>query len=55
MPLPFLVDRADDASENWRIGTASPCTYGCDRIIAEIAARHLPLYDLNDPLSTPIS
>jgi hypothetical protein len=55
MPLPFLVERPDDVSANWRIGTAAPCVHGCDRIIGEIAAKLWPTYDLNDPVSKPVA
>lgn len=53
MPLPFPVTRPDDVSANWRIGTPPPCMYGCDAIIAEIAARFWPQYDLLDPVTPP--
>jgi len=53
MPLPFLVERPDEVSANWRIGTAVPCAHGCDTIIAEIAAALWPAYDLNDPFAIP--
>jgi hypothetical protein len=51
MPLPFLVERPDDVSANWRIGTAPACAHGCDSLIAEIATRLWPDYDLVDPLA----
>ena len=54
MPLPFLIERPDDVSANWRIGTPSPCANGCDAIIAEIAARLWPLYDLHDPTAVAV-
>lgn len=46
MPLPYHVDRPDDVSANWRIGTPPPCQHGCDVLIAEIAAGMWPKYDL---------
>jgi hypothetical protein len=52
MPLPYRIERPDDVSANWRIGTPAPCAHGCDIIIAEIAARMWPQYDLLD-LSKP--
>ena len=54
MPLPFLVERPDEVSANWRIGTPPACAHGCDAIIAEIAASLWPDYDLRDPLSEPV-
>ena len=53
MPLPFLVERPDEVSANWRIGTPPACAHGCDTIISEIAARLWPHYDLRDPLAQP--
>lgn len=53
MPLPFPVMRPDEVSANWRIGTPAPCMHGCDGVIAEIAARYWPLYDLHDPVTPP--
>jgi hypothetical protein len=54
MPLPYLIERPDDVSANWRIGTAAPCANGCDVVIGEIAARLWPQYDLLDPVSMPV-
>ena len=54
MPLPYLIERPDDVSANWRIGTPAPCTNGCDAVIGEIAARLWPSYDLHDPISVPV-
>lgn len=54
MPLPYLVERPDEVSANWRIGTPPPCAHGCDTVIYEIAARLWPHYDLRDPLSQPV-
>ena len=54
MPLPFPIERPDAVSANWRIGTPPPCAHGCDVIIAEIAARMWPQYDLRDPVTTPV-
>jgi hypothetical protein len=48
MPLPYRVERPDDVSANWRIGTPAPCVHGCDVLIAEIATRLWPEYDLAD-------
>lgn len=53
MPLPFLIERPDEVSANWRIGTPSPCLNGCDVVISEIVARQWPLFDLSDPTSEP--
>ena len=53
MPLPFRVERPDEDSANWRIGTAVPCAHGCDTIIAEIVAGLWPAYDLHDPFAIP--
>jgi hypothetical protein len=46
MPLPFQVERPDPVSANWRIGTAPPCSRGCDALIAEIETSLWPKYDL---------
>jgi hypothetical protein len=46
MPLPYRIERPDDVSANWRIGTPAPCVHGCDVLIAEIAARLWPEYDV---------
>ena len=54
MPLPFLVERPDEVSANWRIGTPPPCAHGCDVVIAEIATRFWPQFDLRDPISEPV-
>jgi hypothetical protein len=54
MPLPFLVDRPDDVSANWRIGTPLPCNAGCDALIAEIVAEMWPKVELFDPVSRPV-
>ena len=54
MPLPYLVARPDEVSANWRIGTPPPCAHGCDSVIAEIAARLWPQYDLRDPIAEPV-
>jgi hypothetical protein len=54
MPLPFPIERPDTVSANWRIGTPPPCAHGCDSIIAEIAARLWPQFDLRDPVSVPV-
>ena len=51
MPLPFHVERPDRQSANWRIGTPPPCAKGCDSLIAEIAARHWPNYDLLESIT----
>lgn len=51
MPLPFHVERPDDVSANWRIGTAPPCANGCDTLIAEIAAQMWPQYDLLESIT----
>jgi hypothetical protein len=53
MPLPFLIERPDDVSANWRIGTPPECGHGCHSTITEIAAAAWPQYDLNDPVSVP--
>lgn len=53
MPLPYLIERPDDVSANWRIGTPHPCTLGCDVAIGEISARLWPQYDLHDPVAKP--
>jgi hypothetical protein len=46
MPLPFLIERPDPVSANWRIGTPIPCARGCDVLIAEIVTAVWPKYDL---------
>ena len=51
MPLPFHIDRPDDSSANWRIGTPAPCPKGCDVLIVEIAANHWPRYDLLESIT----
>ena len=55
MPLPYPVERPDEVSANWRIGTPPPCAHGCDVVISEIVARYWPLYDLHDPLTAPVA
>jgi len=52
--LPYLIERPDEVSANWRIGTLQPCVHKCDVLIAEIAAGLWPQYDLNDPISVPV-
>jgi len=54
MPLPYLIERPDEVSANWRIGTPAPCLNGCDAVIGEIAARLWPSYDLHDPIAVPV-
>ncbi len=54
MPLAYLIERPDEVSANWRIGTAAPCANGCDALIGEIVTRLWPQYDLLDPVSTPV-
>ena len=54
MPLPYLIERPDEVSANWRIGTPSACPNGCDAVIAEIVARCWPKFDLHDPISAPV-
>lgn len=53
-PLPFLIERPDEVSANWRIGTPVPCANGCDALICEVTAELWPLYDLRDPTATPV-
>jgi hypothetical protein len=53
MPLPFLVERPDEVSANWRIGTPSVCSNGC-ALISEIAARLWLQFDLHDPTAIPV-
>jgi hypothetical protein len=48
MPLPYVVDRPDEVSANWRIGTATPCQHGCDVLISEVVAKMWTRYDLLD-------
>ncbi|HSN22507.1 MAG TPA: hypothetical protein VLS49_17615 [Usitatibacter sp.] len=54
MPLPYLIERPDEVSANWRIGTPAPCVNGCDALICEVAATLWPRYDLRDPTATPV-
>jgi len=54
MPLPFLIERPDEVSANWRIGTPNACAFGCEVAIGEIAARFWPTYDLHDPVAIPV-
>ena len=54
MPLPFLIERPDEVSANWRIGTPAQCVQGCDALIGEVAAALWPCYDLRDPTATPV-
>ena len=54
VPLPYLIERPDEASANWRMGTPQPCVHKCDLILSEIAASLWPQYDLNDPTSQPV-
>ena len=42
MPLPFLIERPDDVSANWRIGTPHPCTLGCDVAQGYLVSRPVP-------------
>lgn len=53
MPLPFHIDRPDPVSANWRIGTPSLCSKGCDVLIAEVAVSHWPKYDLLESIIEP--
>ena len=46
MPLPVAIRRADASLANWRIGAAPWCPQHCGAVIAEIAARLEPMYDL---------
>ena len=55
MPLPYLIERPDTVSANWRVGTPHACSHGCDIAISEIAARLWPQYDLHDPLAKPVA
>ena len=48
MPLPFVIERPDEVSANWRIGTPAECVNGCDSKIAEIVAALWPLFDMHD-------
>jgi hypothetical protein len=54
MPLPYLIERPDEVSANWRIGTPAPCGNGCDVVIGEITAALWPHYDLRDPTAVPV-
>lgn len=54
VPLPYLIERPDEASANWRMGRPRPCVHKCDLILSEIAAELWPAYDLNDPTSVPV-
>ena len=54
VPLPYLIERPDEVSANWRIGTPQACVHKCDVILAEIAAALWPQYDLSDPVSLPV-
>lgn len=54
VPLPYLIERPDEASANWRLGTPQPCVHKCDLVLTEIAAELWPQFDLNDPLSVPV-
>ena len=51
MPLPYLIERPDAVSANWRIGTPPPCPFGCNVVIIDVAAELWPLYDLPETLS----
>ena len=46
MPLPFHLERPDDVSANWHIGTPNPCEHGCQAVIAEIMAKLWTEYEL---------
>ena len=48
MPLPMFIDRPDEVSANWRIGTPAPCARGCHLLILEVAASMWPKYDLHE-------
>jgi hypothetical protein len=54
MPLPYLIERPDEVSANWRIGTPASCVNGCDAVIGEIAARLWPRFDLHDPTAVDL-
>jgi len=54
VPLPYLIERPDEASANWRMGTPQPCVHKCDLILTEISAELWPQFDLNDPISVPV-
>ena len=54
VPLPYLIERPDEASANWRMGTPLPCVHKCDLILTEISAELWPQYDLNDPISVAV-
>jgi hypothetical protein len=51
MPLPFHIDRPDEVSANWRIGTPKECGRGCHALIGEIAAQMWPKYDLLESIT----
>ncbi|HYC38076.1 MAG TPA: hypothetical protein VEC19_16730 [Usitatibacter sp.] len=61
MPLPYLIERPDEVSANWRIGTPPTCPLGCNAVIIDIAAELWPKYDLvdgfagNEPYATRAS
>ena len=48
MPLPFLIERPDAVSANWRIGTPPQCPFGCNVVIIDVAAELWPQYDLRE-------
>lgn len=54
MPLPYLIERPDVVSANWRIGTPAACVHKCDLLITEIAAQLWPQCDLSDPVAVPV-
>ena len=56
MPLPYLIDRPDDVSANWRIGLPPRCPEGCHALIVQIASELWPLYDMietTEPVGPP--
>ena len=53
MPLPYLIERPDPVSANWRIGTPPQCPFGCNVVIIDVASELWPLYDLPETIIAP--
>lgn len=48
VPLPYAIERPDEVSANWRIGTPTHCPKGCDLVIAEVALQLAARYDMTE-------
>ena len=46
VPLPYRVDRSEDASANWEIVLPTSCSWGCDLLLEEIVEEFQARYNL---------